>query len=272
MFQHNEAPKMSSGSSTDIPVTRGTSARDKWFAELAGLTNERQHAIRTNTGAPAPATVSVYSVYCNNCNDSIPDVHYHCSTCDDGDFDLCQTCVNDGVLCGSEDHWLIKRFVNNGKVINSTTETIAPKPTFSESKTTLVTAKEPKVTTTTRTCNSCIQGQSIVPIRICNSLLTQITELTEENFVTCNSCEDFDLCIPCHVGLAHGHHPKHAFSPAVEGTNLDLVAQALLAPGRNTGHNAICDGCDKVREAICKLSLMIANIRIVHLRCSSQVS
>jgi len=46
--------------------------------------------------------------------------------------------------------------------------------------------------------------------------------------------------------MEHGHHPKHAFEPAVEDSSLDLIAQALLAPGRNTSHNAICDGCDKV--------------------------
>lgn len=150
---------MPSPPSTEIPVTRGAAARDKWFAELAGVSQERQNAIRNNTGCPA--TTSVFSVYCNNCTDAIPDEHYHCSTCDDGDFDLCQACVDDGVLCGGEGHWLIKRFVKNGKVINSTTETIAPKPKatpFSESKTTLV-PDENKIIPS-RTCNSCIQGKS----------------------------------------------------------------------------------------------------------------
>lgn len=71
-------------------------------------------------------------------------------------------------------------------------------------------------------------------------------ELTEDQFVTCTSCPDFDLCIPCHVGNDHGHHPKHAFEAAVEDASLDIVSRALLAPGRNIGHNAICDGCDKV--------------------------
>jgi len=119
---------------------------------------------------------------------------------------------------------MIKRYVKNGKVIASTTETIEPKA-FSEAKTALI--EEAKINIATRTCNSCIQ------------------ELPEENFVTCTTCDDYDLCIPCHVGLEHGHHPKHAFAPAVEDANLDMVAQALLSPGRNTGHNAICDGCDK---------------------------
>jgi next to BRCA1 gene 1 protein len=150
---------MPSTSNTEIPVTRGAAARDKWFAELAGVSQDRQNAVRNNSGAPA-SSVSIFSVYCNHCNDAIPDEHYHCSTCDDGDFDLCQACVDDGVLCGGDGHWMIKRFVKNGKVINSTTETIAPKPkvpSFSESKTTLV-PEETKIIAT-RTCNSCIQGE-----------------------------------------------------------------------------------------------------------------
>lgn len=227
---------MNTCSSTEIPVTRGTAARDKWFAELASLSTERRKC-------PASVeTVSVFTVYCNNCDKSIPDVHYHCSTCEDGDFDLCQTCVDNGVLCQSDDHWLLKRIVKDGKVINSTTETMPPKPKsakmdFSEAL---------QVPVATRTCNSCIQGTSYHPYEY-GHLLTSKTELTEENFVTCTSCPDYDLCIPCHVGMEHGHHPKHAFEPAVEDTHLNIIAEALLAPGRNVGHNAICDGCDKVR-------------------------
>lgn len=69
-----------------------------------------------------------FAVCCNNCEKQIPDAHYHCSTCDMGDFDLCQSCVDHGVACYSDDHWLIKRTLVNGEVVNSTTETIAPKP------------------------------------------------------------------------------------------------------------------------------------------------
>ena len=151
----SEAPKVSN---TDIPVTRGSATRDRWFAELAGVYDERQNAIRNHSGFPAPSPVNIFSVYCNNCEAAIPDEHYHCSTCDDGDFDLCQSCVENGNTCKDDGHWLIKRFVKNGKVINSTTETISPKPkpATSESKTTLVATEE--LTAATRTCNSCIQG------------------------------------------------------------------------------------------------------------------
>ena len=146
--------------STEIPVTRGSAARDRWFAELAGVYDERQNAVRNNTGFPVPSPINIFSVYCNNCEGAIPDEHYHCSTCDDGDFDLCQRCVEDGVTCKSDDHWMIKRFVKNGKVINSTTETLSPKPkpAASESKTTLVAPEEESVHIATRTCNCCIQG------------------------------------------------------------------------------------------------------------------
>jgi next-to-BRCA1 protein 1 len=148
-------------SSAEIPVTRGAAARDKWFAELASVCHDRQTAIRNKTGppAPVPAQMSSYSVYCNNCNGPIPDEHYHCSTCDDGDFDLCQACIDSGVLCGGDGHWMIKRFVKNGKVITSTTETLAPRSSRNESKTTLVEVEETKEDTATRTCNSCIQGE-----------------------------------------------------------------------------------------------------------------
>ena len=69
----------------------------------------------------------------------------------------------------------------------------------------------------------------------------------ESKFVTCTVCEDYDLCIPCHVDMKHGHHPKHAFSPATEQVSLDQLALALCRSGRNVQHHAVCDGCDKVR-------------------------
>ena len=102
------------------------------------------------------------------------DVHYHCSICDAGDFDLCKSCVEDGKLCTGEGHWLVKRFIKDGKVISSTTERLPPK---SKSKDTLVDLIKSEVEKAvpgaftedgktlheeslapTRTCNSCIQG------------------------------------------------------------------------------------------------------------------
>ncbi|CZS87865.1 related to ZZ type zinc finger domain protein [Rhynchosporium graminicola] len=229
MFLHpDDIARMNPCSGTEIPVTRGSAARDKWFAELAGLSSLVKPAaaqVPIVPASPTPETISVFSVYCNNCQVTTSDAHYHCSTCDEGDFDLCQGCVDQGVTCDGDDHWMIKRFVKNGQVINSTTETIAPRASSGQEKSESVDLEEDSLAT--RTCNSCI------------------SELSEENFVTCTSCPDYDLCIPCHVSLDHGHHPEHAFEPAVEDTTLDMVADALLAPGRNVGHNAICDGCDK---------------------------
>ncbi|KAF7870556.1 hypothetical protein EAF04_004300 [Stromatinia cepivora] len=188
--------------------------------------------------SPAPVTGN-FAVYCNSCSVPIPDIHYHCSTCDDGDFDLCPDCNDAGITCNG-DHWLIKRIVDKGKYIHSTTEKLAPKqfsayrpiapkpPQYSASQTTLVApAVEEKVPIPTRTCNSCI------------------LELSEDRFVTCTDCDDFDLCIQCHLSLKHGHNPKHAFAFVDEDANHSPVAHALLAPGRNTAHAAVCDGCDK---------------------------
>ena len=49
------------------------------------------------------------------------DIHYHCSICDNGDYDLCESCVQSGKLCSGDGHWLIKRVIKNGQVFNSTT-------------------------------------------------------------------------------------------------------------------------------------------------------
>ncbi|KAK2625010.1 hypothetical protein QTJ16_005379 [Diplocarpon rosae] len=220
LFHHKEVPRMSTCSGSEIPITRANAARDKWFAELANISNRVNE--RQRLGRDALATGP--SVYCNNCQASTSDAHYHCSTCDDGDFDLCQTCVDNGITCGGVEHWLIKRFVKNGQVISSTTEKLEVKSRLGEKKNSSIISEEPLAT---RTCNSCI------------------CELSEDNFVTCTACPDYDLCIDCHVNMEHGHHPRHAFEPAVEDTNLDPIAQALLVPGRNTSHNAVCDGCDK---------------------------
>jgi len=90
---------------------------------------------------------SSYMVCCNNCDTSIHGMHYHCSICDHGDYDLCQTCVDDkGVHC-DDSHWLIKRHLENGKFVNSTTET-----RYKRSK-----PCEPPLVNT-RTCNCCIKS------------------------------------------------------------------------------------------------------------------
>lgn len=78
-------------------------------------------------------------------------------------------------------------------------------------------------------------------------MLTSIV-FDESTFVTCTVCDDYDLCIPCHVGLKHGHHPSHAFEPASKDTILDTLAAKLCSAGRNMRHGAICDGCDEVRS------------------------
>ena len=131
-----------------------------------------------------------FTICCNNCDKPIPGAHWHCSICERGDFDLCQECVEKGCLCDSGDHWLIKRFVKGGKVINSTTETIAPKKaTKLEEKAipgafTSDTKREDiqESLDLSRTCNSCVGGE--ITLGLLSHVSADLNSVRRVNF--CN--------------------------------------------------------------------------------------
>jgi next-to-BRCA1 protein 1 len=114
------------------------------------------------------------------------DEHFHCSVCDGGDYDLCPSCVDSGIHCPGSGHWMVKRFVKNGCVVNSTTQRIPPKikagpevesqpqpqpeepkevpGAFTDEKQSVY-SQEP-----TRTCNCCVNSKysrpaSVLPVR-----------------------------------------------------------------------------------------------------------
>ncbi|KAI1112361.1 hypothetical protein F5Y14DRAFT_422435 [Nemania sp. NC0429] len=186
-----------------------------------------------------------FTVCCNSCDRAVPEAHFHCSICDEGDFDLCPECVNRGISCYGEGHWLIKRTIVNGDIKCSSTHIApksAPKPTPVPPVTAVsnlaayplvdLSPLDWNVQPSARTCNSCVR------------------EFEEAEFVHCTTCEDYDLCKSCFAKNQHGHHPKHGFAPAVDGTTLDHTISSRLEPGRNVLHNAICDGCDKYVRGI----------------------
>ncbi|EAW09176.1 ZZ type zinc finger domain protein [Aspergillus clavatus NRRL 1] len=188
----------------------------------------------------------VFCIDCNHCGRSIPNEHFHCSICDDGDYDLCPQCVTSGVSCQAEDHWLIKRFVDDGVVTNSTTEKVAPRKlqeveevkTASEILPELVPEKDPEPSVAP------VEDHSLHSVeRICNSCLK---DFDETKMVTCTDCDDYDLCMTCLLKDAHGHHPAHRFSLLNDGDFcLKSLVESRCNPGRHHQHAAICDGCDK---------------------------
>lgn len=205
---------------------------------------------------PPPQSVIIgnnkaWTVYCNECDVAMDDAHFHCGICDGGDFDLCEACVAKGKTCPAEDHWLIKRFMKDGKVISGTTERVSsrrvsarqsvqtPAPPTAASIPTERDAKPEVHVTFSEPAKALALG---MPTRTCNNC---VKVNLEREFVTCNVCEDFDLCVKCHDDNTHGHHPAHALKPATAETQLSLNAQAKLNPGRNVRHDATCDGCDK---------------------------
>ncbi|KAF2194972.1 hypothetical protein K469DRAFT_722361 [Zopfia rhizophila CBS 207.26] len=214
---------------SEAPLPHPFPARERFFAGLANASRNADLAIRPKETASPCSWV----VFCNNCNQPMENDHFHCSICDDGDYDLCQSCVDSGVHCFSADHFLVRRFVKNGCVVSSTTERISPKPkveTEQEMPGAFTDEKQPvayEAEEPTRTCNCCVKV------------------LPEKEFVTCTTCEDYDLCMECHVGTKHGHHPGHAFKGATPETTLTALADILCNAGRNVRHSAVCDGCEK---------------------------
>lgn len=233
----------------EAPVPRAFSDRERFY----NISSKAQPTPLRAMDQSFAVSGASFTVCCNKCNANIPDTHWHCSICQDGDYDLCRECVTVGIHCGVPGHFLIKRNIENGRVISSTTETLPKKTVKIETEkevpgafTTEVKEEHlaPEMLEMSRTCNSCVNGKLLTK----KSFLLELTPLVyeESNFVTCTACDDYDLCIPCHVGMKHGHHPNHAFAPVSEESTLDAMAIALCAPGRNMRHFAICDGCDKV--------------------------
>ncbi|KAH0278360.1 hypothetical protein KCU91_g2534, partial [Aureobasidium melanogenum] len=205
-----------------------------------------KHVLPLRVAAPVEVAKGPWTIFCNACEKIMPNVHYHCSACDGGDYDLCETCVNQGVSCLGEGHWLVKRSIQDGKLVSSTTERFAPK-----SKTT--TAPAPTSSPKPETVKE-IPGaftEDIHPLsessRTCNAC---VVTLPDRDFVTCIQCDDYDLCLNCHTINTHGHHPGHHFKPAVDGAALSLAQEAPLPAGRNFRHTAICDGCDKMIHGV----------------------
>nr|POF01001.1 protein nbr1 like [Quercus suber] len=235
---HARASQQTVVEDTETVVPQPSSVEKDMHALNSKVSRLSLHA--REIAAPVIARpVIPWSVYCNECDKTMPDSHFHCSICDGGDYDLCQECVSSGKLCPGEGHWLVKRFFQDGKVVSSSTERVSPRPrpteigqtaeaavrmpgAFTDDTKAVITPELP-----TRTCNSCV------------------VVLPEHSFVTCDDCDDYDLCLSCHTKNNHGHHPAHRFKPATGATTLNIAAETMLLPGRNVRHNALCDGCDK---------------------------
>lgn len=226
--------------------TTRSSAQPQTAQPMSGSTDEAP-----KRPANPHLNASCWQVCCNKCDKQVTNAHFHCSICDGGDYDLCESCVSTGAICPGEDHWLIKRVVQDGGFVSSTTETIAPKAKKPESAgwpmpgafntdAKSAASSSPKE----RICNVCIR--SMYTYKDLEKLPLSIdTGLPEDTLVTCEACPDYDICVPCLMDDKHGHHPAHLFKP-IGKLGLTSQQRTLCQPGRNTRHHAICDNCDQV--------------------------
>ena len=138
-----------------------------FFTGFPEVHRDADLAFRMKDHVSAP--LCSWVVYCNQCDSPMANEHFHCSICDNGDYDLCASCVDKGIHCPGVGHWMVKRFVKDGTVVNSTTERIGPKAKVeaeSEAEKEMPGAfteeKKPEVYEAeqpTRTCNCCVKGE-----------------------------------------------------------------------------------------------------------------
>ena len=174
-----EAPKLPplsqilNGVSDSHRVTSEESASNTTNIVTSALKLEPPSFHRKSAFQP-PFAPPCWQVCCNNCDKQVTTEHYHCGICDGGDYDLCEGCINSGAVCGGEGHWMIKRTLKNGSFVNSTTQTVAPKP---KENTQNASAKKPEVSKPTPSMPGAFNSENKpaaardVPARICNQCI-----------------------------------------------------------------------------------------------------
>ena len=160
--------------SNEAPLPKPFALRDQFYEDLANAAKLRTTALRAKDQS-FQVPLTTFSVQCNYCGTNIPGAHWHCNGCDGGDFDLCLPCVEEGIHCDDDQHYLIKRTIEDGKVKYSTSTIFDKKTPKPEAKLGEVKKEMPGTFngdskeeptnehTLTRTCNCCVNGKSRGP-------------------------------------------------------------------------------------------------------------
>ena len=57
-------------------------------------------------------------IHCDECGSLSSQDHYHCNICEEGNFNLCPTCVSHGVHCWYTQHKMIRRVLRDGILVD----------------------------------------------------------------------------------------------------------------------------------------------------------
>ena len=87
------------------------------LAERVPCTSESPPGVIELVETYAP-TVNYFMVLCDECGVLAKNLHYHCNVCFLGDFDICPACVAQGIHCFVPEHWLVKRTMRNGRLVD----------------------------------------------------------------------------------------------------------------------------------------------------------
>ena len=152
------------------------------------------------------------SLFCDGCDAVIPDIenHWHCYVCDNGDYDLCQLCVDEDIKCPGGGRHLVQRAFANPRADCSRCRQVLMETTRSYRCNICLNEDH-------RICGECfdedsccaagghdlIRYQAQIPQIFCNNCGASIPEV--EVFSHCEQCSDgndgdkgsIDLCKKC---------------------------------------------------------------------------
>ena len=106
-----------------IRLSRSPDPKERPSASaLAEVMSDNCHAriqpVHVETILMRYAALPRMGVRCDECGTNDMDPHFHCTVCQEANFDLCQDCVGQGIHCWEPSHDLLKRVFKDGSFIH----------------------------------------------------------------------------------------------------------------------------------------------------------
>ncbi|KAK9459366.1 uncharacterized protein V1516DRAFT_512607 [Lipomyces oligophaga] len=199
-----------------------------------------------STDLSAPKEESKVPVRCDKCMTLVSNgSFYHCKICQEGDFDLCETCVEKGFHCNNDSHYLVQMSVSKPilSVANTIYERVSSqyhdfarsrKPACQRSASCKMNASK-----CPSSSDCCSQNTHSAICDACDKPIRSGSRFR------CLDCPDYDLCSSCYAAV-HTVHPTHGF---VQINNPQHYIRSTAKKAMHYG--VLCDGPSCVNATSC---------------------